>query len=427
MMTQEQAKAKLATAETKVEHLEAVSNRLEWLANETDGTRFAATEDWKLFGHNEKVDNEFWWTLEDAINELFAAKNLCDEQLNRERNKVKVLADYLTRFENEATPATVTDAADIDDEDGAHCFECGKYVADAHDMESGMWVQPSHESGTVNEESFEYSDRYYSEFVCRECYDKHYHQCDECCESYHESRCTQDTNSNFICENCRDTQTDADKPAATNSVDIDDEDTATEKSSDEIADELTAKLQQKICPATWHVHTRLQGDRGYRSLILSKLTVEHDWYDGHGYNFIIRREVLAHYDTAAQVEAVIGRIGAVATFKETEFNFPHVAELTATEYREKLWAVDFDICHEDSDLTEEELRDYTDALSDAMTANGNRAHVELETCVITIYGDSDGDNLTVDKIVAELETRGCRIVENYEEWEVNKAEEDAAE
>ena len=416
MMTQEQAKAKLNKVEAQIgEYTNAIAkltetaDLLEEICNDFDSDTAAHEPD----RHVASRISFYPQHVTDGAEHLRKMTEWYERRIEFEKRKLHRLRDFL-----DSNPGTVTaNSADIDDEDGAHCFECGKYVADAHDMESGMWVQPSHESGTVNEESFEYNDRYYSEFVCRECYDKHYHQCDKCADSYHELRCTQDTNGNFICENCRDTQTDADKPAATNSVDIDDEDTATEKSSDEIADELTAKLQQKICPATWHVHTRLQGDRGYRSLILSKLTVEHDWYDGHGYNFIIRREVLAHYDTAAQVEEVIGRIGAVATFKETEFNFPHVAELTATEYREKLWAVDFDICHEDSDLTEEELRDYTDALSDAMTANGNRAHVELETCVITIYGDSGGDNLTVDKIVAELETRGCYVgwPEDYED------------
>ena len=170
---------------------------------------------------------------------------------------------------------------------------------------------------------------------------------------------------------------------------------------------MTAKLVEKTSGATQNVHTRLQGDRGYRSLILSNLTVKPDWYYGRGYDFINRCEVMARYDTPAQVEEVIARIGAVASFKDTEFQFPHVAELTATDYHEKRWAVDFEIYHADSDLTEEELRTCTDKLSDAMTANGNRAHVELEDCLISVWGDNGGDNLTVQKIVREMLKRGC--------------------
>lgn len=207
------------------------------------------------------------------------------------------------------------------------------------------------------------------------------------------------------------------KVTATNTVGIEDEDTEntspeSEKSPDKIVDELNAKLMEKTCGATWHVHTRLQGDRGYRSMRLSNLTVEVDWYEGLGYNFIHRCEVVAHYDTAAQVETVIARIGAIVFFKDTVFNFPHVAELTATNYDEKRWAVDFDVYHTDSGLNEEELRNYTDRLSDALTANGNRAHVELEDCVISIWGDDGGDNDTAKKIIDEMCMRGCWLEES---------------
>lgn len=392
MMTQEHANTAMAKCTAKIDFFEELTARIDRMIDEIEMARhdnvlWQFGEDWTPV---DKID-EFWDATETAREGLGTLRWLCDDQLTRERNKAKVLEAYVTRLDGEAIPTEVTATdTDIDGEDGAHCFDCGKYVADVHDMDLGMWVQPAHERGTVNEESGAHTDRYYAEFVCRECCDKHYHQCDECGESYHESRCTQDESGNWICENCRDAQ--ADNAQADNAQ----------------ADELTAILQTKTCGATWHVHTRLQGDRGYRSLILNKLTVKPDWYTGKGYNFY-QQEVLAHYDTAEQVAKVIGRIRAVATFKETEFNFPHVAELTATDYDEKLWAVDFDIYHEDSDLTEEELRDYTDRLSDAMTANGNRAHVELETCLISVYGDDGGENLTVGKIVTEMCKRGCWV------------------
>ena len=86
---------------------------------------------------------------------------------------------------------------------GAYCFECGQWIEDANDMNSGMFAQPSHEHGTPNIEGFANSACCYSEFVCTDCLEKHYHQCAKCAEFYHESRCTQDEQGNWICDNCR--------------------------------------------------------------------------------------------------------------------------------------------------------------------------------------------------------------------------------
>ena len=217
-MTYEHAKAKLATTDTKIDFFAGLTEQIERMIDEIETARhdnvlWNFSQDWTLADNVE----DGWDASETACEGLGYLREVCEQQLNRERNKADKLNTYLTRLEGQASPATVTaNSVDIDD-DGAHCFECGKYVADAHDMNSGMWVQPSHESGTSN------GTGCYAEFVCRECYDKHYHQCDECCESYHESRCTQDTNGNFICENCREAQAATDKVTA-NSVDIDDED-----------------------------------------------------------------------------------------------------------------------------------------------------------------------------------------------------------
>lgn len=181
------------------------------------------------------------------------------------------------------------------------------------------------------------------------------------------------------------------------------------KSDIEIAEELTAFLL-KVTP--WHA--------GFMDLTLQDgstavasprtATIEPDWHGNGRFAFVTPwNEVFARYDTASQVRTVIYRIKHAVEDKRDKFKYPTVAELTATDYHEKRWAVDFEIYHADSDLTEEELRTCTDKLSDAMTANGNRAHVELEDSLITIYGDNGGDNLTVQKIVREMCKRDCWV------------------
>ena len=210
MMTQEHANTAMAKCTAKIDFFEELTARIDRMIDEIEMARhdnvlWQFGEDWTPV---DKID-EFWDATETAREGLGTLRWLCDDQLTRERNKVKVLEAYVTRLDGEAIPTEVTATdTDIDGEDGAHCFDCAKYVADVHDMDLGMWVQPAHERGTVNKERREYNDRYYAEFVCRECYDKHYRQCDECGADYHESRCTQDENGNWICENCRDAQAD---------------------------------------------------------------------------------------------------------------------------------------------------------------------------------------------------------------------------
>ncbi len=429
MMTKEHAKAKLAAADAKIDFFEGLTARIERMIDEIEMARhdnllFDFGEDWTL------ADNvaDGWDASETACEGLGYLREVCEQQLNREVNKSETLFDYLTRLEGQAKPVTVTaNSVDIDTEDERDFDETQIDFVDAEDRLNYLSaLEPfKAEFKAALRGIYLDTDGYWDEeivpavdwaqlmapmYVTDHSTTAYRKNADgtftEDAAAYKRLREVELKMFRFGNPELDDAQADSDKVTATNSADIDDAEPATEKSPDQIADELTAILQTKTIGATWHVHTRLQGDCGYRSLILNKLKVKADWYTGKGYDFY-HHEVLAHYDTAEQVAKVIGRIGAVATFKENEFNFPHVAELTATNYREKQWAVDFDIYHEDSDLTEEELRDYTDALSDAMTANGNCAHVELETCLITVWGDSGGDNTTVNKIVDEMLKRGC--------------------
>lgn len=55
-----------------------------------------------------------------------------------------------------------------------------------------------------------------------------------------------------------------------------------------------------------------------------------------------------------------------------------------------------------------------------MTVNGNRACVELEDSLITIYGDNGGDNTTVAKIVTEMCKRDCWVEYPEEEGDANE-------
>ena len=105
-------------------------------------------------------------------------------------------------------------------------------------------------------------------------------------------------------------------------------------------------------------------------------------------------EDAAAYERLREVESKMFR------FSHPELdNVQADADELKPDYDEKRWAVDFDIYHADSDLTDAQLQDFTNRLHEAMTANGNRASVELEDCVIGIYGDNGGDNDSVDKII----------------------------
>lgn len=140
--------------------------------------------------------------------------------------------------------------------------------------------------------------------------------------------------------------------------------------------------------------------------------------DAHGRQISDTYDLYYEHETAAQIETVIEMLKAAIERGDTEFTFPTVEELNAPDYDEKKWAVDFDIYHADGDLSEEELQGYTYKLRAAMTANGNRACVKLEDCVIVIYGDDGGDNDGVEKLVAELEEHDC-----LQEWAENDEDE----
>ena len=170
------------------------------------------------------------------------------------------------------------------------------------------------------------------------------------------------------------------------------------------ANKLTAKLRDVTETASYQDVTCQDGATILAHFKGAKVTV-----DGGGCDILTAWDrLLGHYDTPAQVTAVINRIKACIDGNVGSFTFPTVEELKdKPAYDEKHWAVDFDIYHADSDLTDAELQTYTGLLRTAMTANGNRACVELEDSVITVYGDADGDNDTVDKIVDEMTDSGC--------------------
>ena len=126
-------------------------------------------------------------------------------------------------------------------------------------------------------------------------------------------------------------------------------------------------------------------------------------------------EDAAAYERLREVESKMFR------FSHPELdNVQADADELKPDYDEKRWAVDFDIYHADSDLTDAQLQDFTNRLHEAMTANGNRASVELEDCVIGIYGDNGGDNDSVDKIITAMQRRGCWV--EYPEDDEDTAE-----
>ena len=432
MFTQEQANTAIAKCDAKIDFFEDLIARI---VNTIDEIEMARHDNvlWDFGDNWTLADNvkDGWDATETACEGLGYVREVCERQLTRERNKAEKLEAYGTRLELEATPAevTATNSVDIedeeeterdfdetqidfiDDEDRLNYLSALEPVkAEFKAALRGIYLDTAGYSDEEILPAVDWAQLMAPMYVTDHSTTAYRKNADgtftEDAAAYKRLRDVEEKMFKFGNPELDDAQ--ADTKVTTNSVDIDDdEEPATEKSPDQIADELTAKLVEKTSGATQNVHTRLQGDRGYRSLILSNLTVKPDWYYGRGYDFINRCEVMARYDTPAQVEEVIARIGAVASFKDTEFQFPHVAELTAPDYHEKRWAVDFEIYHADSDLTEEELRTCTDKLSDAMTANGNRAHVELEDCLISVWGDNGGDNLTVQKIVREMLKRGC--------------------
>lgn len=192
------------------------------------------------------------------------------------------------------------------------------------------------------------------------------------------------------------------------------------KSTVELAEELTALLL-KVTPCYAGFMDLTLQDGKTTAASPRTAIIEPDWHGNGRFAFVTPwNEIFARYDTASQVRTVIYRIKHAVEDKRDKFKYPTVAELSAPDYREKQWAVDFDIYHTDSDLTDAELESYTDKLREALTANGNRACVELEDSVITIYGDLGGDNDTVDKIVAEMCKRGCWVEYPEEEGDANE-------
>lgn len=81
------------------------------------------------------------------------------------------------------------------------------------------------------------------------------------------------------------------------------------------------------------------------------------------------------------------------------------------DYHDKKWAVDWDVWHYDSDLSEKEIAEYARKIRKALTANGNVGVVSHEYEVIALWGDANGDNAQLEKLLDELARHGCYIEE----------------
>lgn len=81
------------------------------------------------------------------------------------------------------------------------------------------------------------------------------------------------------------------------------------------------------------------------------------------------------------------------------------------DYHDKKWAVDWDIWHYDSDLSEKELDAYVQKIRKALTANGNVGVVSHECEAIALWGDANGDNAQLEKLLDELAGHGCYVEE----------------
>ena len=192
------------------------------------------------------------------------------------------------------------------------------------------------------------------------------------------------------------------------------------KSTVELAEDLTAFLLKTV---PWHAGFMDLTLQNGKAAVASPrtATVEPDWHGNGRFAFVTPwNEIFARYDTPEQVRSVIYRIKHAVEDKRDKFKYPTVTELAPPAYELKTWAIDFDVYHADSGLSAAELEDFADKLRTALTANGNVACVSLEDSVITIYGDSNGDNLTVDKIVDEMIGRGCWV--EYPEDEIDPIE-----
>ena len=356
MFTQEQANTAIAKCDAKIDFFEELIARI---VNTIDEIEMARHDNvlWDFGDNRTLADNvkDGRDATETACEGLGYLREVCERQLTRERNKADKLEAYLTRLEGEATPAkATTNTADIeDDEEAERDFDETQidFIDDEDRLNYLSALEPVKAefkaalrgiyldtAGYSDEEilpAVDWAQLMAPLYVTDHSTTAYRKNADgtftEDADAYNRIREIEKKMFNFGNPELDEAQ--ADTKVTTNSVDIDDdEEPATEKSPDQIADELTAKPVEKTSGATQNVHTRLQGDRGYRSLILSNLTVKPNRYDGRGYDFINRCEVMACYDTPAQVEKVIARIGAVTSFKDTEFQFPHVAELTAPDY-----------------------------------------------------------------------------------------------
>ena len=320
MFTREQAKAKLHAVETKIERLEETAARLRNTIDEVDETRFDATEFQNLFGRkHSKLDDKFWWKLEDALDSLYEGKAICDKQIKLERNKVEVLGSYLTRFESQASPVEVTDDANRDFDETRIDFPDGEarlnYLSE---------LKP-----------------FKAEFV-----------------------------------------------AALHGIYLD----------------TAGYCEEEILPAV-----------DWAELMAPLYVTDHSTTAYRKNADGTFTEDAAAYESLREVELKMFK------FSHPElYNVQADADELKPDYDEKRWAVDFDIYHADSDLTDAQLQDFTNRLHEAMTANGNRASVELEDCVIGIFGDDGGDNDSDDKIIAEMQSRGCWV--EYPEDDEDTAE-----
>jgi len=82
-------------------------------------------------------------------------------------------------------------------------------------------------------------------------------------------------------------------------------------------------------------------------------------------------------------------------------------DAAAPDYYSQTWAVDFDIYHADSDLTDRELADFANKLREALTADDNTGVVSYEACYITVYGNAGGDNKRLAELLKEMYEHGC--------------------
>ena len=91
------------------------------------------------------------------------------------------------------------------------------------------------------------------------------------------------------------------------------------------------------------------------------------------------------------------------------------------------WAIDLDIYHADSTMTEEQLVDYTRELQAALSANGNQGVADYEESVIAIFGDANGDNKRLLELLNDCYRYGCWVEVEGGDHEITGEEWDALE